>query len=87
MVSEAEQILDDVLKSTSELKELLAFSAELQQAVCLLDLVSSCACMDYGTYLDILLMQQPIGIFFLFSGIEKESYFCTSHVKDINWFL
>ncbi|KAG2541673.1 hypothetical protein PVAP13_9NG694500 [Panicum virgatum] len=32
MVSEAEQILDDVLKSTSELKELLAFSAELQQA-------------------------------------------------------
>jgi kinesin family protein 11 len=32
MVLEAEQILDDVLKSTSELKELLAFSAELQQA-------------------------------------------------------
>ncbi|RLN17324.1 hypothetical protein C2845_PM02G29910 [Panicum miliaceum] len=32
MVSEAEQILDDVLKSTSELNELLAFSAELQQA-------------------------------------------------------
>ncbi|KAG2552842.1 hypothetical protein PVAP13_9KG495300 [Panicum virgatum] len=31
MISEAEQILDDVLKSTSELKELLAFSAELQQ--------------------------------------------------------
>ncbi|OEL12845.1 Kinesin-like protein KIN-5B [Dichanthelium oligosanthes] len=30
MVSEAEQVLDDVLKSTSELKELLAFSAELQ---------------------------------------------------------
>ena len=48
MVSEAEQILDDVLKSTSELKELLAFSAELQQAVCLLDhLVSSCACMEH----------------------------------------
>jgi len=47
MVSEAEQILNDVLKSTSELKELLAFSAELQQAVCLLDLVSSCACMEH----------------------------------------
>jgi hypothetical protein len=22
-----------------------------------------------------------------FEGTEKESYFCTSHVKDINWFL
>ncbi|CAN6295557.1 unnamed protein product [Urochloa humidicola] len=32
MASEAEQVLDNVLKSTSELKELLASSAELQQA-------------------------------------------------------
>uniref|UniRef100_A0A0A9FUF8 GSVIVT01025610001 n=1 Tax=Arundo donax TaxID=35708 RepID=A0A0A9FUF8_ARUDO len=32
MVSEAEQVLNDVLKSTSEVKELLAFSAELQKA-------------------------------------------------------
>ncbi|XP_066353038.1 kinesin-like protein KIN-5B [Miscanthus floridulus] len=32
MVSEAEQVLDDVLKSTSELKELLAFSAKLQNS-------------------------------------------------------
>ncbi|XP_062210790.1 kinesin-like protein KIN-5B isoform X2 [Phragmites australis] len=32
MVSEAEQVLTDVLTSTSELKELLAFSAELQKA-------------------------------------------------------
>ncbi|ONL96692.1 Kinesin-like protein KIN-5B [Zea mays] len=30
MFSEAEQVLNDVLKSTSDLKELLAFSAELQ---------------------------------------------------------
>lgn len=39
MVLEAEQVLDDILKSTSELKELLAFSAKLQHAVCLLDLI------------------------------------------------
>ncbi|TVU47517.1 hypothetical protein EJB05_07121 [Eragrostis curvula] len=32
MVSEAEQVLNDVLKSTSELKELLSFSAEQQTA-------------------------------------------------------
>ncbi|KAL6649688.1 hypothetical protein ACP70R_013912 [Stipagrostis hirtigluma subsp. patula] len=32
MVSEAEQVLNDVLKSTSDLKELLAFSAEQQKA-------------------------------------------------------
>ncbi|RCV45384.1 hypothetical protein SETIT_9G449500v2 [Setaria italica] len=32
MVSEAEQVLDDVLKSTSELKELIALFAELQRA-------------------------------------------------------
>ncbi|KAF8683722.1 hypothetical protein HU200_044654 [Digitaria exilis] len=32
MVSEAEQVLDDILKSTSELKELLAFSSKLQHA-------------------------------------------------------
>ncbi|CAD6210663.1 unnamed protein product [Miscanthus lutarioriparius] len=32
MVSEAEQVLNDVLKSTSELKELLAFSAKLQNS-------------------------------------------------------
>ncbi|RLN42152.1 hypothetical protein C2845_PM01G11020 [Panicum miliaceum] len=41
MVSEAEQILDDVLKSTSELKELLAFSAELQQAGLKRNLISA----------------------------------------------
>ncbi|WVZ56493.1 hypothetical protein U9M48_007012 [Paspalum notatum var. saurae] len=32
MVSEAEQVLNDILESTLELKKLLAFSAELQQA-------------------------------------------------------
>ncbi|EER95074.2 kinesin-like protein KIN-5B isoform X2 [Sorghum bicolor] len=32
MVPEAEQVLNDVLKSTSELKELLAFSAKLQHS-------------------------------------------------------
>ncbi|KAJ1297715.1 hypothetical protein BS78_01G398000 [Paspalum vaginatum] len=32
MVSEAEQVLNDVLKSTLELKKLLSFSTELQQA-------------------------------------------------------
>ncbi|CAL4913850.1 unnamed protein product [Urochloa decumbens] len=32
MVSEAEQVLDDVLKSTSDLKKLVAFSSEIQQA-------------------------------------------------------
>lgn len=37
MFSEAEQVLNDVLKSTSDLKELLAFSAELQNTVRLLD--------------------------------------------------
>jgi len=47
MVSEAEQVLNDVLKSTSELKELLAFSTKLQNSVCLLDFVSSCACMEH----------------------------------------
>jgi hypothetical protein len=72
MVSEAEQVLNDVLKSTSELKELLAFSAKLQHSVCLLDFVSSCACMEQLTRV------------ISFEGTEKESYFCTSHVKDIN---
>jgi hypothetical protein len=40
MVLEAEHVLDDVLNSNSELKELIAFSAEQQHDVCLLDLVS-----------------------------------------------
>jgi hypothetical protein len=40
MVLEAEQVLNDILKSNSELKKLLAFSAEQQQAVCFLDFVS-----------------------------------------------
>lgn len=37
MFSEAEQVLNDVVKSTSDLKELLAFSAELQNTVRILD--------------------------------------------------
>jgi hypothetical protein len=51
MVSEAEQVLDDVLNFTSELKELIAFSAEQQHDVFLLDLVSLVNNMLYGTYL------------------------------------
>jgi hypothetical protein len=47
MVSEAEQVLNDVLKSTSELKELLAFSAEQQTAVRLLYSVRLYALMDH----------------------------------------
>lgn len=46
MVSEAEGVLNDVLKSTSELKKLVDSSAKLQHAVCLLDFVSSCAYME-----------------------------------------
>lgn len=47
IVSEAEGVLNDVLKSTSELKKLVDFSAKLQHAVCLLDFVSLCACMEH----------------------------------------
>ena len=39
MVSEAEQVLTEVLSSASELNELLAFSAQQQEVVCLIDLV------------------------------------------------
>jgi hypothetical protein len=37
MVSEAEQVQTEVLRSISELKELLAFSAKQQEVVCLID--------------------------------------------------
>jgi hypothetical protein len=79
MVSEAEQVLNDVLNSTSELKELLAFSAEQQTAVRLLYSVRLYALMDH-------LLSPTIGITtsFFFAGISKEPYFCTSHIKDIN---
>lgn len=59
MVSEAEKVLNDVLKSISELKELLVFSAEQQTAVCLLDFVNLCALMEH-------LPPVTIGITFIF---------------------
>lgn len=78
MVSETEEVLNDVLKSTSELKELLAFSAKLQHSVCFLDFVNSCACMEH------IQLDTSTHSCDFFKGIEKKSYFCTSHVKGIN---
>jgi hypothetical protein len=78
MVSEAKQVLNDILKSTSELKKLLDFSAEQQQAVCFLDFVV--ICLD-GTFVT---SNNWNNLFFYFAGTPKDPYLCTSHIKDIN---